>query len=231
MGVVRRKCSNKIRHKLSKAITIKKMVIIAKPLCQTLLQDESASSSRSTTDTASLQQAKIEKRCADKCRVKFQHEVRVTEIPHFRSFSAGEIRNIWYGRDDFASMKDEIKRTISLIEARIYVDDTDKYSSRGIESRIGENVMRRKRNKAYGLLAVLEEQDYQDTRGIWDPIAIASAYKLASRHCAEEAHKIALADELELPNYNICDDQSQQDESQSKKNQIISRLFRRKFKN
>jgi hypothetical protein len=133
--------------------------------------------------------------------VKFCDTVRIRETIHMQDYSDHEIQRSWYTKVELKKIKDDLYRTVFLMQRGEVEIDNDSECCRGLESRIGEKANRRKKIVSYAIRVVLWEQEQQSFHRVIDSFAIAQAYIPVSKLSAVIAHKIGLRDESDTHSY------------------------------
>lgn len=134
----------------------------------------------------------------EKRRITFYPGVSVRECLHINDFTDEEVFNAWYKRSDFSRIKQSFQIIVQKLASGTYKGDTDHETCRGLEYRHREGAMKRKANKLNGLMAVLDEQERQWTRGYDDDVAISDAIVAVSLKCSFSARMMAAKDEAEV---------------------------------
>lgn len=134
----------------------------------------------------------------EKRRITFYPGVSVRECLHINDFTDEEVFNAWYKRSDFSRIKQTFQIIVQKLASGTYTGDTDHETCRGLEYRHREGAMKRKANKLNGLMAVLDEQERQWTRGYDDDVAISDAIVAVSLKCSFSARMVAAKDEAEV---------------------------------
>jgi len=127
---------------------------------------------------------------------------------HVNDFDDDEYFNMWYQHDEYQVMREEIKETVSMISSGKYNGDNEKVCSRGLECHTQRN---NNVHKQRSVLAVLQEQIRQDSKGLCDPEAIRRVYVEQTHQCVEAARTLGENDEAEAkgrakenPRKNLC---------------------------
>jgi hypothetical protein len=156
-------------------------------------------------------------------QVKFFKKVRVHETIHIHDYSDDEFERSWYTKIELKEIKLDVYRTVCLMKTGELEVDDDSECSRGLESRIGEIAIRRKKIISCAIWVVLWEQEQQSAQKIIDSLAIAKVYAPTSKLSAIMAHNIGLRDESESHN---CHDSCIEGERkvQLKKSRYMMRL-------
>lgn len=134
----------------------------------------------------------------EKRGITFYPGVSVRECLHINDFTDEEIFNAWYKRGDFARIKQSFGPIVQKLTNGTWNGDTDQETARGLEFRFRDGAMKRKANKLNGLMAVLDEQERQWTRGYDNDEAISDAYVAVSLKCSFSARMLAAKDEAEM---------------------------------
>mmetsp|Transcript_23061 Transcript_23061/g.34994 ORF Transcript_23061/g.34994 Transcript_23061/m.34994 type:complete len:196 (+) Transcript_23061:23-610(+) len=132
---------------------------------------------------------------ANKKRVSFFETVVVHEVLHRRDMSEEEISNSWHTRDEMNVVKKEILREMHMILAG--KKGSAGFSFRGLECRMREENQRRRAIKTNSIFAVLEEQDNQFIKEVYNPRAIRKIYQDHSIKCQRDAEYLGNSDALE----------------------------------
>jgi hypothetical protein len=143
---------------------------------------------------------------AAKKSVTFHGAVRVYPHLHINDITPFEWSQSWYNDEEISEIKSECTLTVNLVKSgHISMNDDDENNDsssqswstlcfRGLEFRTPEGAQCRRENKYMGWDRVLEEQDAQYARGVFDADAIAQKYNEVSFHCQAQAHAQALED-------------------------------------
>jgi len=141
---------------------------------------------------------------ARKKKITFSPEVIMTETFHHKNYTKSEKKKCWYNLEDFSQIKQENKESVILTKGgRIQMQD---HCFRGLENRVYESAMLRKRRRYQARMAVFEEQEMYRQRaefaeGLFlkdaEEKAIAARYNSQSNACAYEAYNRGLMDEME----------------------------------
>jgi len=160
---------------------------------------------RVTTSYLSKNDRKLNR--SGKRQVTFFEQVAIRETIHLNEYTTDERRRSWYNKHELKEIKKRLKRTAVSMQVGKLKVDTDFDCKRGLEFRVGDKAIQRKRRISHALVAVLSEQEDQKMLGILDPVTISLAYRLISRVSAAKAYDVGLCDELEAycENYaSIC---------------------------
>ena len=96
------------------------------------------------------------------------------------------------------ALKEEIKFMMACQQTgRPFVED-DVHTARGLEFRLRDAAIQRKQFKDYARDCVLDEQDYQLSRGIQSPHMIRKAYMEASHMASQRAIEFGKRDADEI---------------------------------
>jgi hypothetical protein len=142
----------------------------------------------SAEDTKSKVPIEILRRHSSKLqqRVRFRSMVQVRETISIKQYTLEEIHSTWYSKVENSRRKIETQALDC-----------------GMPGISGNSLRKRRRSKLCGLMAVLQEQERQRERGIYNPNSIAIAYSYSVQNCCLEAYKIALLAELETWDFKI----------------------------
>lgn len=114
---------------------------------------------------------------SDEWRVSFNPMVRSRRALHWKDYTVREVERCWY-----SCQEQDIMRKEALLSF-----DTSKDNGvdleRAMEHRTISGRQSRLRNTAAAISAVLDEQDLQIARGVFDPQAIALTYRKVSDEC------------------------------------------------
>ena len=124
--------------------------------------------------------------------VSFAESHEVMEIVHVDDLSAEEIAALWFTKDDYRDMSAED----SLIINSMMLGKTPNFEdcTRGLEGRTPEGSDNKKSTTLDAINAVIDEQDRQRARGIFDPEALAKVYMEITAAPARAAHKQGIHD-------------------------------------
>lgn len=129
--------------------------------------------------------------------VSFSETQRIRQIPALSDMSKRQINDVYYSDEEFETMKDSCVRVLRKIVFRTYKYDIDGLDSewRGLEKKTREGSDKRKANRDWALLAVLNEQKKQRKHpSLVDVEKIAKKYRQACEHCKELALQVAAHD-------------------------------------
>lgn len=115
-------------------------------------------------------------------------------IPHINDMSDEEVLDIWYEKHDYDTIKANIAPIVQTLMKGDNVEETNEMTIRGLEYRTRTGAIKRQKNKAEAVNAVLDEQDRQFDEDIDDPMLISRAYLEISDICLREAQQLALGD-------------------------------------
>jgi hypothetical protein len=106
--------------------------------------------------------------------------------------------DLWWTIDELRSFKRRDRQTVRLMN---YIDpaaipDNSIHCTRGLEYKTFEFSNRRKFNRIQAHLSVLDEQEFQWDENIHDEELIAALYKKMCKSSQEEAHSMALKDQI-----------------------------------
>mmetsp|Transcript_7559 Transcript_7559/g.11717 ORF Transcript_7559/g.11717 Transcript_7559/m.11717 type:complete len:188 (-) Transcript_7559:10-573(-) len=128
--------------------------------------------------------------CASSClSVSFSPLITIKEVLHVFDYTPEEAIDTWYSVEDIRRWKTESKR---MARGEIPIDE-----ARGIENRSAEASQKKRHNKRFARLAVLQEQANQRREGISDADSIADAYFECNEHCQVAANMVGIRDETE----------------------------------
>lgn len=146
--------------------------------------------------------------------VAFDNDVTIHETIHKDEYTRVEQAATWWSREEFYVIKASRKLTLKLMDQPAAMDfmkhqrsssqrnnNSDDICFRGLESKTKAGSRRKRYNAMDGVTSVLDEQLSQDQRGIIDPEQISTVYQLRTRHCVEQALKLAKQDEIDA---NTC---------------------------
>ena len=216
-------------------------MIIPTPTKPCLLRENSCSSAEIETHVNKTNPA--EPVICQKRRLVFNENVVVRTIEHINDKTDEEILATWYKKSDYRAMKKEFAMTLRAIADGSYKGDCENHCARGIEFRSKEGSQRRKMNKFYSLVSVLDEQERQREENDESPEALSCVYVEANRRSRKEAQKFGDLDAQEaLRVYSgqesltvVLQQETLQDDSDSnrsaKSNKVgsrIGRIFKRK---
>jgi len=151
-----------------------------------------------------------------KRKISFYPEVIMTETLHHNNYTMEEKIRCWYNREDYVQIKREFKQTVELMEKKeaggIPAKQQEEHCFRGLENRMYERSLARKRNRKKSQGAVFKGQEIrrqhleskkeeeQLMRDETEEEAVATRYNFYSKHCALEAYNMGLLDEAEVFN-------------------------------
>jgi hypothetical protein len=114
---------------------------------------------------------------SDEWRVSFNPMVRSRRALHLKDYTVHEVERCWYSYQDQNIMRKEALLSFDMSKEN-GVD-----FERAMEHRTISGRQSRLRNTAAAVRAVLDEQDFQIARGVFDPQAIALTYRKVSDEC------------------------------------------------
>jgi hypothetical protein len=126
--------------------------------------------------------------------VTFFPGVNVRRTLHINDFSDDEFDACWFSNEDYNTMKKVVKRTVSMIEKKVMIDEVN-FSQRGIEGRTKEATVLRLGSRLTVLDAVLDEQQIQLAKGARDDELLAMAYAECINRSKITAYLKGIADE------------------------------------
>ena len=135
--------------------------------------------------------------CNGKRKVTFFEKVAIRETIHLNEYTAAERRRSWYNKGELKEINCQLKKTAVSMQVGQLKTDTDFDCKRGLEFRVGEKAIQRRRRISHALMVVLSEQEDQRMLGMLDPVTISLAYRLISKVSAAKAYDVGLRDELE----------------------------------
>ena len=127
--------------------------------------------------------------------VRFSNQVEIFFVERIDDYSADEIAAVWYDKDDFEQIKNEVKAMVHFMETGTQVL-SEKTSIRGLEHRTRAGAWSKFHNKRIAYCAVLDEQDNQWKNSICDSGAIAQVYMDHSVFCRNRALQIGRRDAI-----------------------------------
>jgi len=111
------------------------------------------------------------------------------------------IEAIWYCREEYDRIKSFNSAIVRMVKGGGFAESKE-YSARGLEHKLKEVFRQRRANKFNALNAVLEEQDRQLNRGMYDADMISLAYRAITERCHAAAAVVALRDYENSLNYD-----------------------------
>lgn len=125
--------------------------------------------------------------------VRFFDHVFIREIP---SMTDEEKSKCWMAKADYLKIRNECMSIVRMALNRPICLSSDEL--RGLEHRMPFGTYRRQRSRENAIKAVLEEQEFQSTRGFYDPDWIASIYRENSIPCLIHAKLTGMRDEIAI---------------------------------
>jgi hypothetical protein len=125
----------------------------------------------------------------------FSSQVEIFFVERIDDYTKEEIAAVWYDKNDFEQMKNEIKAMVHFMETGTQLP-SDKTSIRGLEHRTRAGAWSKFQNKRNAYCAVLDEQDNQWKHSINDADAIAQVYMEHSALCQDMALQIGRRDAI-----------------------------------
>lgn len=126
--------------------------------------------------------------------VSFAEEATEYEIIHKNDIPKEDIGKIWYMREEYTSINKDNRTILSSMNAGTMRIENNEQSSRGLEKKTKLGSMQRHKHRQNAMNAVLDEQEFQWGRKVWDPERIAKCYveaaSLMSRSDAARKGKI-----------------------------------------
>lgn len=130
--------------------------------------------------------------------VKFVPHATIYPVRHLKDYYKEDINRMWYSEQEWKQIKYDLYADVALLSDKSIVSATEICDNlRGLESRTPQGHQRRKRDRAWALAAVLEEQEIQWNHGHNDPNALAAVYHEYSQAGADAARTLGLEDELQ----------------------------------
>ena len=128
--------------------------------------------------------------------VSFNPSVICVETLHVCDYTDAEIASTWFTLQEYKSIKQENKLTLSLIEnGANFATQSDIFTARGLEGFVSNPIIRHPHHRFSAIDAVLDEQDVQDRCGISNQLFLAKVYGQYSFTSTMEARILAIADE------------------------------------
>jgi hypothetical protein len=112
---------------------------------------------------------------------------------HIGNYTDEEIRDCWFNQEEMKYIKQELRRTISMIDKNLKLDEK-KYCIRGTEGSTKRRKQSRLLNRMDAVDAVFNEQDIQYKWGVWDDCKVATLYSEASHTSKMEAKMLGASD-------------------------------------
>jgi hypothetical protein len=187
------------------------MMYSYEPIYNSLLINESGFFLKDTplvtpSNNLSVNDKKIN--CNGKRHITFFDKVTIRETIHVHDYTADERRKSWYNKRELKDIKQHLKKTaVWMLSGKLKID-TEFNCQRGLEYRVGEEAVQRRRRISYALMVVLSEQEEQRTLGKCDPVTISLAYRHVSRVSAAKAYDVGRCDEIEAYHINNCNNRA-----------------------
>lgn len=171
--------------------------------CRTPLHDESSASESFDDAHPDLINLKSHAEGTQR-RARFSESVTCHLTLTRSEYSEEESKNCWYSASEYASFRQDVCTTVYLMQIDPNRVDGVDFTMRGVEHRVAEVSLQRRRLRSLSISAVLDEQSFQ--RGIGESSQDEIA-KLYARHCEH-----AVLEAINLAAWNKLDaEQSQSD--------------------
>lgn len=125
--------------------------------------------------------------------VSFAPMVMIYDVENLDDYTADEKKATWFDMKDLQKMKDLAKIQAKLINAGRMI----KHSTRGLEHKTKEGLMKKRLHRMGAYSAVFGEIEFQREEDFNDANAIAEAYRPYSEPCSVSAQMAAELDALE----------------------------------
>lgn len=122
----------------------------------------------------------------------------VTPTLHVDDYTREERCAVWYGVQDFKSIKNSRQDIVRRMQQAGSVIDKANESTRGLEGKTREGGHRRHKDILTAVYAVICEQEVQGLQGVSNPYLLADTYKMHSRQSQMAALKRGLTDQTEV---------------------------------
>ena len=134
--------------------------------------------------------------CSNKS-VSFAGSATMRLALHANDYTRDEIDACYYSQEDFRSFKDDVRRTVRMIEMKQKIDETA-CCVRGAECFTKPALKKKSFTRKHARVAVFRELDLQFEEGvtIYDDELIASVYQQHTSECTTSAYVIGLSDEM-----------------------------------
>ena len=129
-------------------------------------------------------------------RVSFSPYVVTHEVLNRDDYTADEMQASWLNIDEMNEMKQTARIEARLVEAGFLVHCMG-FSTRGLEARMKDGHIRKKRSRINAYAAVYSGIVIQEDEDFYDEGIVSEAYHIYSKPCAIEAQLIGIQDELE----------------------------------
>lgn len=110
-------------------------------------------------------------------------------------FTQSEKDAAWLTRRDLQVMDTALRMDVMRSSFRHHQTDHGENLLRGLEWKTFEGIQQLSTNRKKSVQSVLNEQQWQNRKGVYQPVRIATAYQRAAAHCKVAARKVALEDE------------------------------------
>ena len=137
-------------------------------------------------------------------KVSFAPSATLRLARHLSEYTPEELEASYYSRRDFASFKEDVRRTLRMMEMKQRVDDEQLYSSseadnfvyctRGADAYTRQAIRIKSNTRRAATLAVMDAFD--DAYHVSSSTEVAAAYTSISIASATAAHMVGLSDEL-----------------------------------
>ena len=129
--------------------------------------------------------------------VSFLPSVRIRQTIRINDYTDDEIASAWYDETELDTVISDIKTTLLLIEEEgVAAANSDpERCTRGLESYTPEGQRLKERSRMKAKDAVLDEQEFQDETGIFDPELLADLYYERTRWSEARARVMGRSDE------------------------------------
>lgn len=125
--------------------------------------------------------------------VSFAPVVMVFDVENLDGFTAAEKKAAWFDTKELQRMKDLVKTQAKLINSGRMI----KHSTRGLEHKTKEGLMKKRLHRMGAYSAVFGEIEFQREEDFNDENAIADAYRPYSEPCSIAAQMAAELDAME----------------------------------
>jgi hypothetical protein len=108
--------------------------------------------------------------------VTFSQDVRIKRTLHKNNYTDEEFQSCWFNDTELRRCQNEMRVVVAMVEQGFEIDE-DKYCLQGLEFQTERGAALRMRSKLESMNAVLDEQDWQTTEGVFDPEKLAMVYQ------------------------------------------------------
>jgi hypothetical protein len=127
--------------------------------------------------------------------VSFNPILRFKPVKHINDYSDRDCCSIWLMEEELEDIFDHCVETVKMMVRGELLLEDEGYCPRGLEFKTPAGARARKESKALAMKLVLDEQDRQVRRGIYDPELIATMYRDAATDTRRVSRIMAMKDQ------------------------------------